>query len=865
MPAPVSSSATTRLANKHPNAKPRPSTFSNKTRIVRRRGRAKATIESDEEIEREAGTDSESDDDHSSLDSASDSHAESPSRHGILNGHSRSSTPSTTHTTKESIIVQSNISPKVVINGIDEASFFGTRNWSEMVAEENASGPADLPVIEFVDFDRHMMEQPSQPLPRARKVQKAPKKSTPTQPSPSAPSSTGDGQDEQNRSERSVASSSRQPLNGYPKRPVGQTARQAYQQRLETDPSYVPTVGEFWGHDDRLLDKDLRSLSGWWRGRWQGRGRGRGGFDRSLSARGRGRGAFVGRPAPAPPAPDSPAPHVEMASVHPPDVAPIEMAWTHDGFEEMKRKEEHNHARDHPSLKPFRGLPSFRGARGVSGTGRGGRGGFNRGFTPSPSRTRAGLPFAHPIDRPWFAIKPERMWTKQHDAFLHFDPALKPRLGEGPKLRIKLPGDRLQIVKAASVSNGNPQKAATAPTASVSGSEDGEKVFVVRIPRRADEQYVKEAVIKEEPMTAAEPPIDDIFTVKPGRADRISLAAASTTHSVLATSNSRQSPSTQLNHAAAVASSSMLNEKGQQLELSPAPESLKSEPANPHGWIETEFAILRQPPIEAGTVAQQESPTAQPRPSHTVLPPLQTAFTPIPRTSPPFGSPFSYGHGLPPGIAMNQHGMPYELATGRAVYLQAPPPTMYTPRPVIQSHPNVSFIPGHLHHHSTVSPDFLSQPSSHTPPVNGFVDPTSGTPIFSLPRSSRVEIRAPTDQSDSKTSSKLPSHKPSGLRATTASFELTNSASGGLGYLAEDVGDGTYSASGANHQEALFEDGQATQNQQVDQAVMTYPFYQHHYYYPEAYGYSQYMDVSQIAPYELYAPDLRNGQSTLYY
>jgi hypothetical protein len=26
-------------------------------------------------------------------------------------------------------------------------------------------------------------------------------------------------------------------------------------------------VGEFWGHDDRLLDKDLRSLSGWWRGR----------------------------------------------------------------------------------------------------------------------------------------------------------------------------------------------------------------------------------------------------------------------------------------------------------------------------------------------------------------------------------------------------------------------------------------------------------------------------------------------------------------------------------------------------------------------------------------------------------------------
>src|SRR5260370_33404398 len=65
----------------------------------------------------------------------------------------------------------------------------------------------------------------------------------------------------------------------------GRTARQAYQERLESDPSYVPTVGEFWGHDDRLLDKDLRSLSGWWRGRWQGGVRGRG-----FGIRGRGRG-----------------------------------------------------------------------------------------------------------------------------------------------------------------------------------------------------------------------------------------------------------------------------------------------------------------------------------------------------------------------------------------------------------------------------------------------------------------------------------------------------------------------------------------------------------------------------------------------
>ncbi|KAE9409825.1 hypothetical protein BT96DRAFT_458612 [Gymnopus androsaceus JB14] len=106
-----------------------------------------------------------------------------------------------------------------------------------------------------------------------------------------------------------------------PRRPPGQTARQAYQQKLEADPSYVPTVGEFWGHDDRLLDKDLRSLSGWWRGRWQG------GF------RGRGRG----RPFPR-------EQHVQPET-------PVNREWTHDGFEEMKQNED--------GRRPIRGRGTF--------------------------------------------------------------------------------------------------------------------------------------------------------------------------------------------------------------------------------------------------------------------------------------------------------------------------------------------------------------------------------------------------------------------------------------------------------------------------------------------------------------------------
>ncbi|EPQ28089.1 uncharacterized protein PFL1_04416 [Pseudozyma flocculosa PF-1] len=60
----------------------------------------------------------------------------------------------------------------------------------------------------------------------------------------------------------------------------------AYREKLEKDPSFTPRVGQFWGHDERLFDQDLRGLSGWWRGRGgaaaanpatRGRGKFRGG------------------------------------------------------------------------------------------------------------------------------------------------------------------------------------------------------------------------------------------------------------------------------------------------------------------------------------------------------------------------------------------------------------------------------------------------------------------------------------------------------------------------------------------------------------------------------------------------------------
>src|SRR6266550_7879529 len=68
-----------------------------KTRITRRRGRAQTGIESDDEIVREVGTDSETEDDLSSIDSDSDSDTEPVSEGAVVDGRSRPLTPSTSH------------------------------------------------------------------------------------------------------------------------------------------------------------------------------------------------------------------------------------------------------------------------------------------------------------------------------------------------------------------------------------------------------------------------------------------------------------------------------------------------------------------------------------------------------------------------------------------------------------------------------------------------------------------------------------------------------------------------------------------------------------------------------------------------
>lgn len=855
MPAPVALSPTAHTSNKATGSKSRAPPRSKKTRIIRRRGRAKDAIESDDEIEREVGTDSETDDDRSSVDSASDSDTEPASEDVLPNGHARVLTPSLTRTSADMVsVTQAHLKPKVSLNG-DQETFFGAAhgNWSEMVADENDNGPADLPVIDFADFDG----RPDQHQPSTSKAQKA-KRSSVTRnasapvPVPSAPASSQDDEGEALDEEERIASTSHQPL---PRRAPGQTARQAYQQRLEKDPSYVPTVGEFWGHDDRLLDKDLRSLSGWWRGRWQGRGRGRGGFDRGF-ARGRGRGGFLG---PQPPF----RPPTQEAQVHTQDpevvdtAPPIEKAWTHDGFEEMKRREDnHRSVQQHSAPAPAQPVSSvggFRGGRGAFIPGTRGRGGIGRGrFTPSPIRPNSALPFAPPAGRPWFAMKPERVWTKQHDGFLHVDPALKPRPGQAQGIKVKLPGTPAHVIRVPPGSLDKAKSSATqGSTSSIVGSDDGERIFVVRMPKRVGKEKEEgQASTMESLTTVEEPPVDDAFMVRPRPVTRPPIPDSQTAAIPPITQPMSHLGPSQLDEGA---TSSHIASTLHVTTSQPEPAAPQAIHADDQGWIQP----IAAPTSEQHADHQEISPMIDGRLPPPVLPPLQTSFTPVPQASPRYGSPYGYPSGLPPGVAMNQQGVPYEVSTGRAIYYQAPQ-QMYNPRPVMHTHmapPGIPFVPGHMRQLATASPDFVAPP--HTPPTNGFIDPSTGTPMFSMPRqSSRIEIRAPTEQAVSPKTVR----RPSGLRTTATAFEPQQSAASNdqdqshFPHVMAPQTNGSYAPLDDGDDGILRAD--AAQQQTMDPAMMGYPPYQQQYYYPpEHYNYSQYMDMSQVAQYELYPTD----------
>ncbi|KAJ7591512.1 hypothetical protein C8J56DRAFT_1137158 [Mycena floridula] len=740
MPAPVPKPTRATRGRKPPaNSKPprdQP-TVVTKTRAVRRRGRARNGVNSDEEIQREQRSDSDSDD-SSSVHSSSDSDTEPASEVVVSTRNPRVLTPGASQ------------SPHDAPDKVDASSFFASpSNWSEMVADETANGPADLPVIDFSDFGHSV----STTRPAARKQKKAVKK--PQAPAaeasslPSPPLSPKATAVEPKIIEETPAATHD---SSGPRRPFGQTARQTYQQRL-TDPSYIPTVGEFWGHDDRLMDKDLRSLSSWWRGKWNGRGRG--GFDRGFA---RGRGGFSGGHRGEPRENDA------VSQVQDPNLPAVERAWTHDGFEEMKKNEERRQSIHQPA-----------------------RGGFRVDLVVVVDLV-AVVSFLRQIP------VPELLSRLQHDGFLHLDPSLRARPGEEPAIRVKLPGRRGQVVRpplrprAPTSTPSFNSKLAPTSTGSINGSDYTDKGYNVRLPKRSGKEKAVETVDEE-----------DVFSVRPRLVapNPIPLPEPS---NVRSSAHIPQPPSTvQLPH---------LPDSNVQQQLEKL--SLETQTSDPARLAQTEEAVLRNP-------------------SNDQVPPPVANFAPPPQLSSPYGSPYGYPAALPPpGIAMNSLGMPYELATGRPVYLQPP---VFNPRPMIpqMAHHGMPFVPGHLRQNS-----------------GNFVDPSTGTAVFSFPRqSSAVQIRAPGDP---KPVTKLSHQRTSTLSTTAPAF-----APSGQQESATHV-----------RYPSLAGDAEATQeNQEADSGMMAYQPYQQQYYYPEGYGYPPYMDPGHYG--EVHYPAEQVPMGTVYY
>ncbi|KAI0677295.1 hypothetical protein C8Q78DRAFT_960743 [Trametes maxima] len=831
-----------------------------KRRPVKRRGRAKDEFESDDEIEREVRTDSETDDDHSSIDSESDSESSSDDLHADV--HSEVVTPSTTQSPPPVELEGLPSSSSKDAAGDHSAIFADTTNWAEMVADEAANGASGLPVIDFAEMDAARLEHrvPS-PAPKSRKNKDRKKSTTRATSAPPPPAtasvpeaSTAAGAPTEEEPFASTSHDRDSSQSSFAGRPRNQSARQAYQQRLETDPSFVPKVGEFWGHDDRLLDKEFRSLSGWWRGRWQSRGRGRGGF----SVRGRGRGGFF---------PSRPSAYgadeeagTDEPSGEPVEVPPVERQWTHDGFEEMKRRDERRRALQEQQHQQAPTGP----ARGFGFRGRGfvparGRGGFGRGGSGSPATSQRSLSNISMGERVWYAQKPDHMWTKQRDIFLYNDIATKPRPGVGPGVRVKLPG----IKEPAIVRLPPRARPALDKQEPISAVQDGveKPSFTVRLPARPGKQKATEDAPAEPPVaevlatTGEELSIEEIFTVRPHVVPnrRVDFALPSTTmteplqhhpvpvdQSVPDRSSSSSSRAETLNlmeHLVTTASTA----NGR---TSPSPQIQDS-------------ILRRLTPSEDGVTATvtgvMEEPQPQ-RPVQPVLHPLQTSFSPVPPTSPPYGSPYAYAPALPPGVAVNHQGMPYEYATGRPVYIQPTPPPMFTPRPMMHTHhPSMSmpFVPSHLRHHSTASPDFLAHPHTpHTPPVASFIDPATGVPIFTPARqTSRIEIRAPTDGIDGKKLTR-PTHQRSGL--STSSVPPADEVPEAPYYPSQPV-PGAEDAPAS--QDMSSQPTDSSQAPSMDPA-MAYAPYPQPYYYAEQYGYPPYVDMSQpIMHYEMYPPE----------
>lgn len=380
-------------------------------RKLGRARRQRREFDTDEELEAEAGSDSDShfSDGGSATNSGSEVSdlEEGSSIHGGRNRVSSPPTPvaTTLNSTNRTEENHSN-HEKRDLSAKPPATF----NWSDAVQDSLNGDVADLPVIDFADFRPEKIQEPAQVDGMSQGSVRAP--------SP------------QEQRQRIV----------YTRPPNRPSARQAYQQKLSNDPSFVPVVGEFWGHDDRLMDKELRSLSGWWRGRWQGRGRG--GFGRAWD---RGRGGLHAHE------------HLDLNAEDAEDVPPVDRTWSHDGFEELNKSAERQYSRARRGWRQHKFQPQYQNrGRCTPST----AASDSRPRTPINPTARAQAQAAAQ-GRPWFAKKPERIWTKQFDGFLYAEPELKSSSGKAQSIRIRLRSDQSLVVPLSELSVTEPERQET--------------------------------------------------------------------------------------------------------------------------------------------------------------------------------------------------------------------------------------------------------------------------------------------------------------------------------------------------------------------------------------------------------------------
>ena len=753
MPALVSSSSQSTAnipqGSKNPSSRPK--------RLVRRRGRGRDEL-SDDEVEREALSDS--DFSSGSTDSATRSDDDEDITRSTLNPGEQ----------KSRSIRSSAPSPPAALARLNGHKPFTdtSANWSEMVtAEQDAGGgSSSLPIIHFDEFTPGALNNTSSALHSSEEVTELRTKASKRKGKKLA------RVDERDASVNEPAASAPRPPKPNP--------RQAYLDRLSSDPSYVPRVGAFWSHDERLMDKDLRSMSGWWRGRWQGRGRGR--SDLAVPGRGRGRGTFrspAGGSSLRPATKD-----VKGSSTTTPPAAPAtngNQSWTHDGYAELDESDR-MHVQDRANPLDD---SSGRARGGLSG-----RDAFTSGALPPPASFSVTSDPSPPTPQSPIGARPqpprfgkaERPWTKPLDtSLLGHHPKAK-MSGQGLNVRVQLPVKMTPTRPRATLLDRALGRAISPQTDHFEAfSDDGDRAAIVRLPGRP------QGSSSSRPRHFASPPDSiDLQTVNQAVPD---------------------SPSPEKVKLPSKASGTVVSPSSPHIDVpaplvTPAPVEPEEElaPELPHfdgiqdvgsfAIQETE-SVPSQSPNELDTVEEKDPfvvqvPPNLERPTELLRQAFapqsqQSTYHPSPARPLPYNnvseySPYPAPPPLPAGLAVGENGMFYEVATGRMVVLTPPPAPLFNPRappyfPTI-SHP----YPIHHSHTHPLTPDFITPPAGTPPGVHSgryaysgrdspryaAYSPIEGrdeAPIFVPARqtSGALEIRAPANASVESSSDGSPS------------------------------------------------------------------------------------------------------------